>query len=197
MRKYFAPALMVLITFVLDTSILPRVYQGVYSVPLMLVAVLLIGMIAGRTQGLVFGTLGGLLLDITTGTLGMMTFYFMGVGFMIGFILNSMVDVAQLRTASNVRREWIQRVVWIFVLVLLGEIVLFVLQYFYTAHFEWVYIRNLLARTVIATALTLLLRPLAIRWIRGGARLGAPGRRASASDAKQSSDTRKREVKSF
>ena len=44
-------------------------------------------MLMGRMSGLLFGTLGGLLMDITTGTLGTMTFFFMFVGFMIGLIV--------------------------------------------------------------------------------------------------------------
>lgn len=201
MRRFLSPTLIMLIAFVLDTSVMPKVYQGVFSVPLMLVAVLLIGMAGGHTQGLVFGTLGGLLLDITTGTLGVMTFFLMPVGFLAGLFLKTLVSAEGLPSLSNVRRTRIRRVAFPFALVLLGEIVLLVIQYFYTARFEWAYVLNLLARTAIATLLTTLLYPLAVRMISGPVRrrTSQPGQRASASDSRRqaSADSQKKEAKSF
>ena len=90
---------MILACFILDTTIMPIVYGGVYTVPLTVVAVFLIGMLMGRMRGLLYGTIGGLLIDITSGTLGMMTFFFMAVGFVIGLILYNPGE--QLRTARR------------------------------------------------------------------------------------------------
>ena len=51
--------LMVFACFILDTTILPIVYGGVYTVPLTVVAVFLIGMLLGRMSGLLYGIVSG------------------------------------------------------------------------------------------------------------------------------------------
>ena len=108
MLRRIAPALLILATFILDTTLMPIVYGGVYTVPLTLVAVFLIGMLLGRMSGLLYGTIGGLLIDITSGTLGMMAFFFMAVGFLIGLILYNPGE--HLRMARrNARKRRIQR----------------------------------------------------------------------------------------
>ena len=101
MLRRLAPMLMILVCVTLDTTVIPVAYGGVYTVPLTVVAVFLIGMLMGRMSGLLYGTIGGLLIDITTGTLGMMTFFFMAVGFMIGLILYNPGE--RLRTARQYR----------------------------------------------------------------------------------------------
>ena len=172
---------MILICFLLDTTVLPAVYVGVYAVPLTVVAVFLIGMLMGRMSGLLYGTIGGLLIDITSGTLGMMTFFFMAVGFMIGLILYNPGE--HLRTARrHARRRRLQRAVWVFVLYALGELVLFVIQYFNTAIIRPVFFLNIAIRSLICTALAMLLRPVAYSVLLGN-RSRVP--------------TRNREVKSF
>ena len=182
MLRRFAPALLILATFILDTTVLPIVYGGVYAVPLTVVAVLLIGMLMGRMRGLLYGTIGGLLIDITSGTLGLMTFFFMAVGFMIGLILYNPGE--HLRTGRRLaRRKRFQRAIWVFVLYAMGEAVLLVIQYFNTAELHWMYFLNIVLRALIVTALTLLLRPLAYHVL-----LGSERTRVTARD---------REVKSF
>ena len=182
MLRRFAPALLILATFILDTTVLPIVYGGVYAVPLTVVAVLLIGMLMGRMRGLLYGTIGGLLIDITSGTLGLMTFFFMAVGFMIGLILYNPGE--HLRTGRRLaRRKRFQRAIWVFVLYATGEAVLLMIQYFNTAELHWMYFLNIALRALIVTALTLLLRPLAFHIL-----LGSERTRVSARD---------REVKSF
>ena len=181
MLRRFAPALLVLGCFILDTTLLPIVYTGVYAVPLTLVVVLLIGMLTGRMRGLLYGTIGGLLIDITTGTLGMMTFFFMAVGFVIGLILYNPGE--RLRTARrHAGRKRVQRVVWVFVLYALGELALFVVQYFSTAELRPAYFVNIGVRSLICAVLTLLLRPVAYAILLG---------------EKRRVPTRHREVKSF
>ena len=182
MFRRFAPALLVLACFLLDTTILPIVYTGVYAVPLTMVAVFLIGMLMGRMRGLLYGTIGGLLIDITSGTLGMMTFYFMAVGFMIGLILY--VPGEPLRPARrNARRRRLERALWVFALYALGEAAIFVIQYFNTATIRWVYFFNIAVRGLICAALVMIFRPLAYRLL-----LGTRQRRVPS---------RNREVKSF
>ena len=152
MLRRFAPALLILACFILDTTLLPIVYTGVYAVPLTLVAVFLIGMLMGRMRGLLYGTIGGLLIDITSGTLGMMAFYFMAAGFMIGLILY--VPGETLRPGRRgARRRRVQRFAWVFALYLAGEIVLFVIQYFNTASIRLIYFANIGLRALICAAL--------------------------------------------
>ena len=182
MFRRFAPALLILICVLLDTAVLPIVYTGVYAVPLTMVAVMLIGMLMGRMRGLLYGTIGGLLIDITAGTLGMMTFYFMAAGFMMGLILY--VPGEPLRPARRgARRRRLQRAAWAFVFFALGEVSILVIQYFNTATLRWIYFFNIFARGLICAALVTLFRPLVYRML-----LGARPTRIPA---------RSREVKSF
>ena len=183
MFRRFLPALLVLICFLLDTTVMPVVYTGVYAVPLTLVAVFCIGMVLGRMRGLLYGTLGGLLMDITTGSLGMMTYYFMFVGFMIGLIVYVPGErILPSRRKQQRRLAW--RAAWVFALDAFGEVALFVIQYFNTAEFQWIYLLNILIRAALCTALCILLRPLFVRLLTGKSVL----RRGKAL---------KREVKSF
>ena len=182
MFRRFYPAVLILVCVMLDTTILPIVYGGVYTVPLTLVAVFSIGMLLGRMRGLLYGTFGGLLLDITSGTLGMMTFFFMGVGFLIGLIVYAPND-RLLPSRRKQRRRLAWRASWVFALYTLGEVSLFIIQYFNTATIRFIYILNILIRAAICTALTMLARPAMERFLVGsGPRTVAP---------------RQREVKSF
>ena len=160
------PFLLVLLCFLLDTTVMPVVYTGVYGVPLTVVAVLCIGMVLGRMRGLLYGTLGGLLMDITTGTLGMMTYFFMFVGFMIGLIVYVPGErILPSRRKQQRRLAW--RSAWVFALYALGEAAMFVIQYFNTAEFEWIYLLNILIRAAICTLLCGLARPLFVRLLTG------------------------------
>ena len=183
MFRRILPTLLVLLCFLLDTTVMPAIYGGVYSVPLTAVLVLCIGMVLGRMRGLLYGTLGGLLMDITTGTLGMMTYFLMFVGFMIGLIVY-VPNERLLPSRRKRQRRLAWRSTWVFVLYAAGEIALFVIQYFNTAAFEPVYLLNIAVRAAICTALCALARPLLARLLTDRSPQGA-GR------------PRNREVKSF
>lgn len=146
----------------LDTAVLPVFYHGVYTVPLTIVVVMCIGLIEGRLMGLLLGMIGGLFIDVTTGILGVMTFYFMAAGFLIGLI----IDEANDRPITGVRFH-LRRAVVSFVLYMLGEAVFCVYRYFVSASFEWYYLRAMLIRGGIAAALTVLLCPLLARLFKG------------------------------
>ncbi len=182
MLRRLTPALLILACFILDTTVLPVVYGGIYTVPLTAVAVLLIGMLRGRMRGLLYGTIGGLLIDITSGTLGMMMFFFMAMGYLIGLILSNSEERPRAGRRL-VRKLRVKRAAWVFALYAIGEIVLFVIQYFNTAVIGWRYFMNIAIRAAICTALTLLMRPLASSLLVGKDRGRIP--------------TRNREVKSF
>ncbi len=161
MLRPLLPALFILLSVILDTSVLPIAYGGLFTVPLTLVVVFLIGMLTGRMRGLLYGTVGGLLIDITAGTLGMMMAFFMAAGFMIGLIVyqpeEQYISAARRRAT---RRRWVWPAIWTFVLYLAGEVALLVYQYFHTARFKPEYLLYILARAVICTAAVILLRPL-------------------------------------
>ncbi len=182
MLRRLTPTLLILACFILDTTVLPVAYGGIYTVPLTAVAVLLIGMLLGRMRGLLYGTIGGLLIDITSGTLGMMMFFFMAMGYLVGLILNNSEEHPRAGR-RQARKQRFRRAVWVFALYAMGEIALFVVQYFNTAAISWRYFINIGIRTAICTALTLILRPLAYSLLVGKDRGRVP--------------TRNREVKSF
>lgn len=166
MFRRLSPILLILVCFLLDTAIMPIIYGGVYTVPLTIIAVFGIGMVQGRMSGLLFGTLGGLLMDITTGTLGTMTFFFMFVGFMIGLIVYQPTD-RLLPSRRKQRRRIMWQATWVFVLYIVGEVAILVAQYFNTAAMEWLYLLNILIRALICTALTMLSRPVMQRMLLG------------------------------
>lgn len=161
MLRRFAPALAILLCVILDTTIVPMVYTGPYLVPVTMPVVILIGMLTGRTNGVLYGMIGGLLIDISAGTLGTMTFYMMFVGFMIGFVLHTTTERPVL-SRKQLRKRYFNRIIWVFSLYLIGEAVLFTIQYFHTAVIAPVYFLNILIRSAICTAAALILRPLAI-----------------------------------
>ena len=182
MFRRFYPALLVLACFILDTTIVPATVRGIYIVPLTAVAVFSIGMLLGRMRGLLYGTFGGLLVDITSRTLGMMTFFYMGIGFLIGLIVYNPGERV-LASRRKRRRRVMWRAGWVFALYAAGEVVILVIQYFHTASFSFVYLFNILVRALVCTALTMLLRPVMERML-----VGRAGARAIP---------RSREVKSF
>lgn len=176
MLKRLAPPLAVLLTILLDTAIIPAFYYGRYLIPLTLIVVISIGTLLGRMNGLLYGMITGLLLDVTAGTLGMKFIPYMLIGFLIGFLLDEQPEI----TRSMERSERIQliavRAIWIFALVAVYEIVMLVYQYFSTAIFEWKYVRDLLLRTGAVTLLCLLLQPLFHRLFMGKAAFTAGNR---------------------
>ena len=159
MLKRLAPIICVVLAMLLDTSILPLFLYGRYLVPVSMAVVMAIGITFGRMRGMLYGMISGLMLDITAGTLGMKLFSFIAIGFLIGFLLDQQPKIS--RTME--RRERLQRLavraIWVAALVIVFEIVMLIYQYFSTAILRWSYVRDLLLRTAISTALVLLLTP--------------------------------------
>lgn len=188
MFRRFIPALLILVLFLLDSTVMPIIYTGVYGVPLTVVAVFLIGMVLGRMRGLLYGTLGGLLLDITTGTLGVMTYFLMFVGFMIGLIVY-VPGERILPSRRKRQRRILWRAAWVLVLYVVGEVAILVIQYFNTAEFEWVYLLNILIRGAVCTLMCTLLRPPFARLLTGQAAAGSTANRSRAKAARASQRT--------
>ena len=113
--------------------------------------------------------------------LGFNTFVYIALGFLAGLIAYEPEDVRARRRPSRV---YLRRALTFFAMALMREVVIYAYQYFGTARIEGIYFLNLLIRTLLATALCMLLGPLEARLTLGR---GARYRRTSA----------KREVKSF
>lgn len=176
MLRKLTPLLTTLLTVLLDSAVIPIFYSGRFCVPLSLIAVILIGIQLGRVTGLLYGSIAGLLLDISTGTVGMKFFPYIAIGFLIGFLLDQQPELNR----SSDRRDRLQllsvRFIWIFVLLALYEIVMFIYQYFSTAIFEWTYVRDLLLRTALLSALCMALYPIFHRIFFGKRNTAAKGR---------------------
>ena len=88
MFKRIAPILSVLIALILDTAVIPQLYGGIFAIALSLPVVIGIGILLGRARGMLYGLISGMLIDISAGTLGMKTFAYIAIGFLIGFLLD-------------------------------------------------------------------------------------------------------------
>ncbi len=148
------PYLLIVIAVLLDTSIIPVFYAGSLTIPLALVVTFCVSLTLGKVRGMLIGTIGGLLIDITAGTLGVMTFYFLVTGFLVDLILDT-GDPTKRKVLS--RRQRVFRAVVLFCAYELGEIVFLVHRYFVSNSFEWHYVRNMTYRGLLFTAITLLL----------------------------------------
>ena len=164
MLKRLAPFATVLLSVLLDTAILPVVYNGRFLLPLSLVVVILIGVQLGRTYGMLYGMIGGLLIDITAGTLGMMTFFDLAIGFLIGFVLNESGP-----TARRPFGAWfhLRHAAAFFACQLAGELVFGVYRYFQTASVDSGVVPHALARCAIFAAAAMLLYPALRRLFAG------------------------------
>ena len=156
MLRRFAPLLAVLATFLLDTAILPAFYYGRYLVPLTLVVVILTGIQLGRVQGMLYGMIAGLLLDVSAGTLGEKLFAYVLIGFLIGFFLDQQPQIDRSMARRDRMQLMLVRIIWISILLLLHELILLIYQYFNTAVFSWAFARDMLIRVALTTLLCLL-----------------------------------------
>jgi len=158
--KRLAPIISIIVCVLLDTAVIPVIYNGIFLIPLSLIAVIAIGIQLGRMSGMLYGMISGLLLDITAGSLGLKLFPYILIGFLIGFLLDQQPQPNRSMEKFERFRIVVVRSIWIFVLTAIYEAVMLVYQYFSTAVFEWVYVGNLLLRTLIVVALSLLLHGL-------------------------------------
>ena len=167
MLRRLAPLLATLLAILLDSAVIPIFYSGRFLVPLSLLVVILIGIQLGRVSGLLYGAIAGLLLDISTGSIGMKFFPYIAIGFLIGFLLDQQPEIR--RGMERIDRIHIIaiRLIWISVLVVLHEVVMLVIQYFNTAMFRWSYVGTLLLRALLTTLLAQALYPLTRRIFRG------------------------------
>lgn len=154
MLRRLAPYGIIILTVLLDTAILPAFYQGAYAISLTLAAVLCVGLTLGKLYGMLLGMIGGLLIDITTGTLGMMTFYCLTLGFLVALLLDETNP-----STPRPKGIWfhVRHALTAFGLYMLGEIVLGVYHYFLTASFSGALVVRMLLRGAIFAVLVLAL----------------------------------------
>ena len=162
MLRRLMPLIATLTAMLLDTSVIPVFYHGLYTVPLTLAVAMCIGLLNGRLRGLLFGMIGGILIDITAGSLPIMTFYFMSLGFLIALIIDEKTDRRIPGMLFHLRRGAVS-----FLLCLLGEIVFAVFQYFVTAEFEWASVNSIILRAALMAVMTMLLCPFLDRLFSG------------------------------
>ena len=86
MFRRILPPLLVAITFLLDTTILP-IFATHWLMPLFtLLTVHTLGLLLGRTRGTLYGMIAGILVDISVSTpLGLMTLFYGGLVYMGGW----------------------------------------------------------------------------------------------------------------
>ena len=170
------PLVSIIVFVLLDTSVIPEFYYGAYSVPLTLAVVscISISFTESRLTGVFYGLIAGIFIDVSSGTLGAMTFFFMAYALLYNIII--VQDVGERTEASmhrlDLRRE--NSLFWIVGtaggLYLVQEVVILAYRYFFTytfvLDFTWSYVRDMLLRSVIFSIVTLALFP-ALRWLFG------------------------------
>lgn len=159
MLRKLAPIFTVLLSVLLDSSIIHMLYHGVFLIPVSLIVIIMISMLLGRAWGVLYGLIAGLILDVTAGSLGLKLFGYIAIGFMIGLMLDQQDHRGAIERDVRIRNA-VSRIIWIAVFVGLYEIVMLVYQYFSTAIFEWGFVRNMLIRLGTLLVLSALSYPL-------------------------------------
>lgn len=156
MFKRLAPLFTVLLSVLLDTSVIHVLYHGVYLLPLSLVIVVLISMLLGRTWGVLYGLLAGLIMDVSAGTLGLKLFGYIAIGFLVGLMLDQQDHRGMIDGEQKLRYS-VSRIIWVAIFIGLYELVMLIYQYFSTAVFDWRFAGNMLLRIGIMDLLCQLL----------------------------------------
>ena len=93
MFRRILPPILVLLTFLLDTAVLPIFTNHWLIPPFALLTVHALGLLLGRTQGSLHGMITGLLVDISLGTpLGLMTLFYGVLGYLGGWFGRAMLN---------------------------------------------------------------------------------------------------------
>lgn len=147
------PILLAVLAFLLDTSILPLYYHGIYAPNFTMALVLAYSIAHSTVMGFVYGITAGLLLDITTSyPVGLYT----GT-FLLAVLFASMCSFFEKKTG---------KIVVLTIIYLLQEIVYLIIAYAYTIRMEWAYFIPLLARAAIGIVLCLLLQKITGKMLR-------------------------------
>ena len=102
MRRRILPAVLTLLSLMVDTSVIPFLIESPYIVSLTFITVLVIGVHLDRMHGMLYGLIAGLLQDILVGyQLGFNTFVYIILGFLAGLIAYEPEDVRARRRPSR------------------------------------------------------------------------------------------------
>lgn len=147
------PALLVILALLMDTTILPIFYQGIYAPNFTMALVLAYTVRRSTMMGLAYGVAAGLLLDISTSyPVGMYT----GT-FLLAAMVASMCVFFERNTG---------RVIVLTIIYLLQELVFLAFAYASTIRLEWMYLVPLVIRVAISVVLCMLLQMFVGRYLR-------------------------------
>jgi len=167
MLRRLLPYMLMVLLVIIDISVIPVFTASIYVVPLALVFAMCTGQLLGRLHGLLCGMTGGLLVDILAGIpLGYMMFTYLLCGFFAGMGGYDNDEVRAQEGYSRVK-AFFRRIFVVIVVLGLFEGVTMIYQYFNTALFVGVYVRNALVRMGIATVLTVAVYYLSMPFIVG------------------------------
>ena len=149
MLRRLLPYLLVVFMALIDISVVPVFTASIYVLPIALVFTMCTGALLGRMHGLLCGLVGGLLVDILAGTpLGYMMLTYLVCGYIAG-MGGYDSDETRAQDGYSRIRAFLRRSAVVFVALGIFEAVTMVYQYFYTALFQWIYVRSALLRMLI------------------------------------------------
>lgn len=154
MIRRLLPYILMVFLVLIDISVVPVFTSGLYVMPLALVFAMCTGQLLGRWHGLLIGLVGGLLVDILAGIpLGYMMLTYLLCGFFAG-MGGFDSDETRAQEGYSRIRAFFRRAAVVFVVLGLFETVTMVYQYFNTALFQFMYVKNALVRMGFGVALT-------------------------------------------
>ena len=169
MLRRLLPYLLMVFLVIIDISVVPVYTSSIFVIPLALVFAMCTGQLLGRLHGLLCGMVGGLLVDILAGVpMGYMMLSYLLCGFFAGM---GGFDSDETRAQEGYSRfkAFFRRALVVFVVLGLFETVTMVYQYFNTALFMGVYVKNAIIRMAVGTAMTCAMYYLAMPMLVGRA----------------------------
>ena len=147
------PALLTIFAMLLDTTILPLFYQGVYAPNFTMALILAFTIQHSTAMGFAYGVVSGLLLDISGSyPVGLYT----GT-FLLSVLVASMCVFFERNTG---------KIIVVTVIYLLQELAFLMIAYASVIRMEWVYFIPLLVRVVISVCLCALMQLYVARHIK-------------------------------
>ena len=141
-KRAFATG-MVILCILLDTSVIPfEVSNPVYFPKFTLLTIITIALLMGRTQGILYGLIGGVLMDISLLIpVGLTSVVYTVCGFLAGYIARKM----RIRILSSIIAPIVSMMVY--------EIVMTVYYVSATGFFDWMMLASGFIRSLIGCAL--------------------------------------------
>lgn len=141
-KRAFATG-MVILGFLIDTAIIPfEVANPVYFPKFALLSIITIALLMGRTQGILYGLVGGVLMDITLYIpVGLTSVLYTVAGFLAGYIGRKM----RIRILSSIVAPIISMMVY--------EIAMTIQYVSIGGMFDWIMILNGFIRSIIGCVL--------------------------------------------